>query len=198
MEAAGGKSGVSREAARLRDRIRAIQKVGATQAGAALDENRSMDVWGFVKNHLMACCVVLKFREGRLSDKENFVFDEVYDLTDVRDEFMTRYYANTQDFPKAVVLDEEVEDMELFQQFLRHRSLHAITAAVPQKGERKKLVEMAYNNAVEQLSLKVQRTGREVAALEELGQAPGTFQALLLYRSLRYLKLGGDCPGRRA
>ncbi len=160
------------KAARLRDRINAIVKVGDTQV-VLLDENRSMDVWGFVKNHLMACCVVLKFREGRLSDKENFVFDEVYDLKDVRDEFMTRYYANTQDFPKAVVLDEEVEDMELFQQFLRHRSLHAITAAVPQKGERKKLVEMAYNNAVEQLSLKVQRTGREVAALEELGRLLG-------------------------
>ena len=160
------------KAARLRDRINAIVKAGDTQV-VLLPENRSMDVWGFVKNHLMACCVVLKFREGRLSDKENFVFDEVYDIKDVRDEFMTRYYANTQDFPKAVVLDEEVEDMDLFQQFLRHRSSHAVTASVPQKGERKKLVEMAYNNAVEQLSLKVQRTGREVAALEELGRLLG-------------------------
>ncbi len=160
------------KAARLRDRINAIVKVGDTQV-VLLDENRSMDVWGFVQNHLMACCVVLKFREGRLSDKENFMFDEVYDLQDIRDEFLTRYYANAHDFPKAVVLDEEVEDMELFQQFLRHRSSHAITASVPQKGERKKLVEMAYNNAVEQLSLKVQRTGREVAGLEELGRLLG-------------------------
>lgn len=160
------------KAARLRDRLNAIVKVGDTQV-VLLPENRSMDVWGFVKNHLMACGVVLKFREGRLSDKENFIFDEVYDLKDVRDELMTRYYASTQDFPKAVVLDEEVEDMELFQQFLRHRSSHAVTATVPQKGERKKLVEMAYNNAVEQLSLKVQRTGREVAALEELGRLLG-------------------------
>ncbi|MDD6032900.1 MAG: excinuclease ABC subunit UvrC [Oscillospiraceae bacterium] len=159
-------------AARLRDRIAAIKRISDTQT-VLLGEDRQMDVLGFSQNNAMACCVVLKIREGRIVDKENFIYEDVFDLSELREEFLYRYYAGRSDIPKAVVLDEEPEDLALFEQFLRHESDHAVTPMVPQRGERKKLCEMARNNAAEQLALKVKRTGREVAALEQLAQLLG-------------------------
>ena len=160
------------EAARLRDRIRAIQKITATQQ-VLLGTDRNLDVIAFAQNHLLACAVVIQYRDGRLTDKLTYFFDEVTDLSEVRSEFLNRYYASASDIAKDVLLDGEPEDPELFSRFVRHQANHAVTVSVPQKGDRKKLVEMAHNNAVEQLSDRVQRTGREVAALEQLGKLLG-------------------------
>ena len=159
-------------AARLRDRIAAIKKIADTQT-VLLGEDRQMDVVGFAQNGTLACGIVMKIREGRIVDKENFLFDDIFDLSELRQEFLYRYYAGRQDIPKAIVLDEAPGELELFEQFLRHESGHAVMPAVPQRGERKKLCEMARNNAMEQLALKVRRTGKEVAALEQLAQLLG-------------------------
>lgn len=159
-------------AARLRDRINAVKRISDSQV-VLLGEDRSMDVIGFAQNNLTACGVLIKFRDGRIFDKQNFLFDEVYDLSEVRNEFLYRYYSSASDFPKAVVLDELPEDGGLLEEFVRHKSGRSVTVSVPQRGERKKLMEMARNNAVEQLSLRVKRTGRELAALEELGRLLG-------------------------
>lgn len=171
MEAAAEKLDFE-EAARLRDRIRAIQKITATQQ-VLLGTDRNLDVIAFAQNHLLACAVVIQYRDGRLTDKLTYFFDEVTDLSEVRSEFLNCYYASASDIAKDVLLDGEPEDPELFSQFVRHQANHAVTVSVPQKGDRKKLVEMAHNNAVEQLSDRVQRTGREVAALEQLGKLLG-------------------------
>lgn len=160
------------EAARLRDRIRAIQKITATQQ-VLLGTDKNLDVIAFAQNHLLACAVVIQYRDGRLTDKLTYFFDEVTDLSEVRSEFLNRYYASASDIAKDVLLDGEPEDPELFSRFVRHQANHAVTVSVPQKGDRKKLVEMAHNNAVEQLSDRVQRTGREVAASEQLGKLLG-------------------------
>lgn len=160
------------QAARLRDRIRAIQKITATQQ-VLLGSDKNLDVIAFAQNHLLACAVVIQYREGRLLDKLTYFFDEVFELPEVRTEFLNRYYAAAPDIARDILLDEAPEDLELFSQFARHQAGHAVTVSVPQKGDRKKLVEMAHNNALEQLSDRVQRTGREVAALEQLGNLLG-------------------------
>lgn len=157
------------KAARIRDRINAIKKATDSQT-VMLPENRSMDVWGFAQNLLTVCIVVIKFRDGRLYDKEHFFFDDIYSLSDLKEEFLTRYYADATDFPKAVILPDEISDMDLLSEFLTHRAKRNVLVSIPVKGERKKLSEMAYQNAAEQLSLRVKRTGKEVTALEELAK----------------------------
>ena len=160
-------------AARLRDRIRAIQKITATQQ-VLLDEDKNLDVIAFAQNHLVVCAVVIQYREGRLMDKLTYFFEESSaDLTELRTEFLNQYYAAARDIARVILLDAHSEDPELFAEFARSRAGHAVSVVVPQKGDRKKLVEMAHNNALEQLSDRVQRTGREVAALEQLGSLLG-------------------------
>ncbi|HIV20260.1 MAG TPA: excinuclease ABC subunit UvrC [Candidatus Merdivicinus intestinigallinarum] len=155
-------------AARLRDRIRAIQKITATQQ-VLLDADKNLDVIAFAQNHLVICAVVIQYRDGRLMDKLTYFFEDSGDMGEVRSEFLEQYYAGAKDIARCVLLDEPPEDLELFEQFVRHQAGHAVSVSVPQKGDRKKLIEMAHNNALEQLSDRVQRTGKEVAALEQLG-----------------------------
>ncbi len=184
------------KAARIRDRINAIRKATDSQT-VMLPENRSMDVWGFAENLLTVCAVVIKFRDGHLYDKEHFFFDEVYSVSDLKEEFLTRYYADVTDFPKAVIIPSETSDMALFSQFLSHRAGRNVTVSVPLKGERKKLSEMAYQNAAEQLSLRVKRTGKEVTALEELARllnldkTPGYIEAYDISNWGDTAKVGG-------
>lgn len=159
-------------AARLRDRIRAIEKITATQQ-VLLDEDKNLDVIAFAQNHLVVCAVVIQYREGRLMDKLTYFFEEGGDIRELREEFWEQYYASAQDIARVVLLDEMPEDLALFQEFVRHQAGHAVQIAIPQKGDRKKLVEMAHNNALEQLSDRVQRSGKEVAALEQLGSLLG-------------------------
>ena len=160
-------------AARLRDRIRAIQKITATQQ-VLLDEDKNLDVIAFAQNHLVVCAVVIQYREGRLMDKLTYFFEESSaDLTELRGEFLNQYYAAARDIARVILLDGQPEDPALFAEFARSRAGHAVSVVVPQKGDRRKLVEMAHNNALEQLSDRVQRTGREVAALEQLGSLLG-------------------------
>ena len=116
--------------------------------------------------------VVIKVREGILADKQNFSF-EGSSLSEVKNELLFRYYSQTREFPKAVLVDEETEDLDLLSEFLSHCANGKLSAVIPKRGERKKLLEMAKNNAVEQLSLKVSRTGKEVAVLEELSKLLG-------------------------
>ena len=159
-------------AARLRDQIYAIRKITERQT-VILGEDRQMDAWGFAQNGTLVSCVLLKFREGRIADKENFTFDGEGNIPEVREEFIYRYYTGRKDIPKAVVLDAPAEDMEMFREFLALQCGHAVEAVVPQRGERKKLSDMAVNNAGEQLAHKIRRTGREIAALEELQKLLG-------------------------
>ena len=159
-------------AARLRDQISAIRKITERQT-VILGEDRQMDAWGFAQNGTLVSCVLLKIREGRIADKENFTFDGEGNVPEVREEFIYRYYTGRKDIPKAVVLDAPAEDMEMFREFLALQCGHAVEAVVPQRGERKKLSDMAVNNASEQLAHKIRRTGREIAALEELQKLLG-------------------------
>ncbi len=159
-------------AARLRDQISAIRKITERQT-VILGEDRQMDAWGFAQNGTLVSCVLLKIREGRIADKENFTFDGEGNIPEVREEFIYRYYTGRKDIPKAVVLDAPAEDMEMFREFLALQCGHAVETVVPQRGERKKLSDMAVNNAGEQLAHKIRRTGREIVALEELQKLLG-------------------------
>src|SRR5699024_12272458 len=84
-------------------------------------------------------CVILKIREGKIADKENFTFDKQGSADEVREEFIYRYYTGREDIPKAVVLDKAAADMEMFAEFLRVQCGHNVQAVVPPRGERKKL-----------------------------------------------------------
>lgn len=159
-------------AARLRDRIRAIRHIADTQK-VFLINSKEQDVIAFAQNMNHAAVAVLKFRNYRLCDKDDYVFPDVYDLPTVRQEFLNQYYLQNGDIPPRILIDETFDGDELLAGYLSQKLGRKVSILVPQKGDSKRMVEMAFQNATEKLSKQVLRTGREVAALDELGKLLG-------------------------
>ncbi len=160
------------QAAKLRDRIRAIEKISEDQK--IIDENmKDADIIALAENVKIACASVIMYRGGRLFDKVSFMLGETEDTKKMREDFIYQFYSDKADIPKYIFLDGEVEDIELVQKFMSDKASRAVTIKIPQRGNSLRLVEMARANAVEQISIKVGRTGKEVIALDELSKLLG-------------------------
>lgn len=157
-------------AAKLRDRIAAIQKAAENQK--IIDETiPDCDIIAMSQNVEVACASVIMYRGGRLVDKADYFLGEKEDSSKMLEDFLLRFYSMKDTAPKTILLDEEIEDSELLEQFLREKYKHAVRISVPKKGHLLRLTTLAKSNANEFISVKVGRTGREVAGLEELAKA---------------------------
>ena len=138
-------------AALLRDQINAITKVTAGQK-VVVDPEVEMDVVALAGTPSSVCAAVLRFREGRLTDKREFLFHDTADIAAVREEFLPRYYLDDEQVPKIIAVDELPPDSEALQQALNEKRGSEVQLYVPQRGDKAHLVEMAHTNAVERLA----------------------------------------------
>ena len=157
-------------AAKLRDRIAAIEKAAENQK--IVDINvKDTDIIAISQNSEMACASVLMYRGGRLFDKADFFLGEKEDQAKMREDFILRFYSNKDFIPKEILLDEDINDGEILEKWLRKKANHAVSISTPKRGALLRLTTLAKSNASEYLSIKVGRTGKEIIALEELAKA---------------------------
>ena len=160
------------KAASCRDRIRAIRRLKERQ-NVVFAKITNQDVVAIAQNGAESCAVVLKFRNRRLVDKQDFQLGEISGLASARREFILSYYGGENEIPKQVSLDGECEDTELVARYLSEKARHKVMIHVPQRGEQLKFVNMALQNAAQNLAHKIERTGKELAALDELARLLG-------------------------
>ena len=159
-------------AALLRDQIQAITKVTEGQK-VVVDPEVEMDVVALAGTPGSVCAAVLRFREGRLTDKREFLFHDTADIDAVREEFLPRYYLDDEQIPKVIAVDQLPPDSEALQQALNEKRGSEVQLYVPQRGDKARLVEMAHTNAVERLARESGRYAREEKLLDELAQVLG-------------------------
>lgn len=160
------------KAAMLRDRIAALSHSGDTQ-NVVQKDIPDCDVIALARNGDMSCVSVLIYRDGKLTDKSDFVLGETEDDSDTREDFLTQFYDHGGKIPKEIYLDVDIDGREILERYFREKSGHAVHINVPKRGEMASLTKLAKSNAAEKLSLSVGRSGREIATLEELGQLLG-------------------------
>jgi len=158
-------------AARLRDRINAINKIKEHQKVVSISY-KSQDVFSSVLIGEKACVAVLIFRNYRLVDKKNFIIDGFVDKSSIYNEFLSVYYSNANDIPPRILIDCN-DDFCLTERWLSEKSGHNVQFLNPQRGEQLKILRMCQSNAAENLSEVTERTGREMGALNELAQLLG-------------------------
>ena len=112
----------------------------------------SLDVVALAGTPSSVCAAVLRFREGRLTDKREFLFHDTSDIDAVREEFLPRYYLDDEQIPKIIAVDALPPDMDALQQALNQKRGSEVQLYVPQRGDKAHLVEMAHTNAVERLA----------------------------------------------
>ena len=164
--------GIVRRQALIRDQIAAITKVTAGQK-VVVDPDVEMDVVALAGTPGSVCAAVLRFREGRLTDKREFLFHDTADIAAVREEFLPRYYLDDEQIPKVIAVDELPPDVDALQQALNEKRGSEVQLYVPQRGDKAHLVEMAHTNAVERLARESGRYAREEKLLDELAQVLG-------------------------
>lgn len=159
-------------AARLRDRIAAIKKMGERQKVVA-SHVPEQDVIALTQGAGRACFEVFRFENGRLTDRETFFLGETGDTKAARGEFIERYYSMRDRIPPRIALDGPADAAELLEQWLTEKAGRRVALTVPQKGEQAQLVQMCRSNSAEQLAQTMGRTGREASALDELTRLLG-------------------------
>ena len=156
-------------AAKLRDRIRAVQRISNRQK-VVTSQNRQQDVFALSLQNDKACLAVLCFREGLLCGTEHFIVDVEDDLPQMRQTLLLRFYAMERDIPPKILLDGPVEEPELVLRFLEERRGKKTELTVPQKGEGLHLVQMCHSNASQKLGDYFGRKGTQTTVLDELQQ----------------------------
>lgn len=159
-------------AARIRDRIQAIQRSRDKQKVITSAEQR-VDVMALAQTADTYAIQVFIFRNGRLEDLSNFMFPIMSPPAELEADFIKQYYADNADIPPKIYIDNEPEDHALLQQWLTEKRGKKVEILVPKISANKALVEMCRRNASELLAKERGISGNIAAALDELARLLG-------------------------
>ena len=122
-------------------------------------------------------------RGGKLIGREHFFLtaDDTDDPGHVLSSFITQYYSGAPFVPKELMLESEIPDHELIEQWLTKRRGSKVTIRIPQRGMKEKLVALAHDNAEMVLSKDRERLKREelrtIGAVREIASLLGLEKA---------------------
>jgi excinuclease ABC subunit C len=167
------------KAATIRDQINAIHKVVEHQKVVS-NKQMDSDVIAMARANGEACVQIFFIRRGKLIGREYFILEGTEDEADseIVSQFITQFYAEAASVPSQVLLPREIEEANIIRQWLEsRRNERKMQILVPRRGEKRELISMATENAVETLrALKAQweqDTNRQSEALADLQEALG-------------------------
>lgn len=154
-------------AAKLRDRIRAVSRMQEKQK-VVFKSVEEQDVFSMAESENTVCLAVLRFSDGRLNDCEHFFFDKTDTPESMMTSAVTSFYSMRQNIPRRVTVDGALEGAADVERWLSEKKGKKVTVFTPQRGEQVEVVHMCRENAQEKLALKLGKSGKTVAVLEEL------------------------------
>ena len=136
------------QAAYLRDRRQAIERVSEKQKVSNISEN-NIDVIGLFKSELEVCIEIFFVRGSKMIGREHYFFQELRGMEDkeILSGFIKQYYLDNPNIPNKIMLREELDDKEAIEHWLSTMLGKKVELKSPKKGEKLRFVEMAENNA---------------------------------------------------
>jgi excinuclease ABC subunit C len=161
------------EAARYRNRLFSVRHLAERQA-ADKRAVGTIDVIGIAIEGDRATVQIFPLRDGKLIDRYSFHLENVagQDMDTVLEAFALEYYGSAPSVPPQIIVPREVGDTSALAEFLSERRGSRVEVRAPERGEKRRLQELATENA--RLALKSeaaaaeQKRLRRVEALEEL------------------------------
>jgi len=141
------------QAAAARDKLRAVERTMEQQKMAAFSRAEH-DVIGMARQEDEACLQVMQVRNGKLIGREHFIVEGARDVSDgeVLGSFLQQYYASTDALPRAILAPTLPAEADALAGYLTERRGVKVSIDVPERGEKRRLVALATQNAVEALS----------------------------------------------
>lgn len=172
MEAASGNLEFE-EAIRYRELINSVRQVSQKQKITdSVGEDK--DIVALAKDGADAVVQVFFVRDGKLIGREHFYMTHVSDESEpmILQSFLKQFYAGTPFIPRELMLQYEVEELDLIEQWLTKKKGGRVHIRVPKIGTKEKLVELAAKNADLVLSQDRERIkreeGRTIGAVKEI------------------------------
>jgi excinuclease ABC subunit C len=164
------------EAARYRNRLFSIRHLAERQA-ADKRAVGTVDVFGIAIAGDRAAVQIFPLRDGKLVDRYGFHLENVagQDTAAVLEAFCLEYYGSSPSVPPQLVVPRDAGDTSALAEFLSDRRGSRVEVRAPERGEKRRLQELADQNALiaveSDLLQSEQRRLRRVEALEELREA---------------------------
>ncbi|MFN0155672.1 MAG: excinuclease ABC subunit UvrC [Gaiella sp.] len=161
------------DAARYRNRLFAIRSLAERQAADRRDVG-SVDVIGLASDGTRAAVQVFPLRDGRLIDRYSFHLENVegQDEATMLESFCLEYYGSAASIPPEILVPPGIGDVAALAEVLSDERGAAVDVRAPQRGEKRRLAEMAAENARVALERDAtaaeQKRRRRVEALESL------------------------------
>ena len=164
------------QAAEYRDLLESVRHVTEKQRITNSD-SLDRDVVAISMSERDAVVAAFFVREGKILGREHFHMtgSEGETTGDILNAFMKQYYAGTPYIPREIILEEEIAEREIIEEWLSKRNGNKVRIIVPQKGEKHKLIALAKENArlvlnqdLEKIKREEARTVGAVREIEEL------------------------------
>ena len=169
------------EAGEYRDLIESIKKIGERQKITG-SQGEDKDVIAMASDEEDAVVQVFFVRDGKMIGRDHFYLRIAADTSpgQVLLNFVKQFYAGTPFIPRELILQEEIEEIPVLEEWLSEKRGQKVYIRVPKKGTKEKLVELAGKNAQMVLSQdkeKLKREeGRTIGAMKEIGTLLGLEQ----------------------
>lgn len=160
-------------AAQVRDQLKAIERTVERQM-VSTTRKEDVDIFGMARESDQACVQVFFVRGTQMIGRDTFMLEGVRDEPDsaVLTNFLLQYYEGAQYIPKLVAIPAEADDRDTMEELLTEKRGSLVEVRVPERGEKRRLVELAAENAKEALAQMRVRwmadTNKTEQALEQL------------------------------
>lgn len=176
------------KAAAIRDRLKSVSELMKKQVVYST-KAEERDVIGLYFDDWNCAASVLSIRSGRLVGKRSFVLEGMGASTmgAVMDSFVLQYYDANPEIPREIALQYEPESTEVLAEILSKKRGGKVSILVPQRGVKAELVDMAEQNAREELELfrnavlarnaQSQEVLKKLKSVLKLDKIPGVIEA---------------------
>lgn len=174
-------------AAKYRDKLVAVEAIAEKQK-IFTSRSEDEDFIDFYSDEKDTCIQVFFVREGKVNGREHFTFENTADENkeELIQDFISSFYGGTALIPRNIYVPE-VADLTLMEQYLTTKKGSRVFIKIPQKGEKKELLNMVRSNAkitLEQFKTKILQDKEinkisltELAAVLQLEELPLRIEA---------------------
>ena len=137
------------KAAVIRDQISSIEEIMEKQFVDLVDDDLDQDVIAIAPGENEVVVIIMPIRNGKIVGRDDFLMSaSQYDSSsEIMFSFIQQYYGYNRHIPKQILLDEDIDDKELLEEWLSDLRGNKVKIKVPQKGVKLRLVKMAKKNA---------------------------------------------------
>ena len=162
------------DAAMYRDKIKSLEDMIQKQKIDATSLDLNQDIIAMATTDNEACVQIFFVRNGKIVGREHFILEGVIDSSksSILSSFIKQFYIEQEYIPKEIIIEYDIEDRFIIEEWLSSKKSQKVSITVPLKGDKKNLVDMVYKNAVEYLEkfsdTNKRKYEKSIGALEEL------------------------------